>query len=213
MHPMFRSLCIASVLAAGIPCAQAQVAAITLTQPGDAFESAPYSLGFAFSVLQDLRLTALGVYDHGADGLEGTGAQVALWLDGQPQALRVASVPGGTAATLDGLFRHAPVQPLDLHPGAVYVVAAYLDGGMATSFGVDQGGAAVVDARISLLADRYADGFFELAYPGQSDAYTGAWLGANLLLAPVPEPAPAALLAAGLVALAWRGRRAARRSA
>ncbi len=200
---------LAAAMLAGTSTAQAQVAAITLTEAGPSFESAPYTLGFAFSVAQDLRLTALGVYDHGGDGLDAA-AQVGLWLDGGNDALLLADVPGGDNAALQGLFRWAPVAPIVLQAGVVYLVGAYLDGGTATSFGIGSTGTATVDPRIQLLGDRFGDGFFNIIYPGESDGANGAWLGANFQLAPVPEPASAGLLMLGLAAMAWRRRRVGR---
>lgn len=188
--------------------AQAQVAAIALTEPGAPFESAPYTLGFAFSVNTPLRLAGLGVYDHDADGLESA-AQAGPWRDGRVDTLALAEVPAGTAAPVQGLFSYAPVVPLDLMPGNIDVVAAHLDGGTATSFDTGQGGQATVDGRITLLGDRYADGFFSIAYPTQRDG----WLGAKLLLAPVPEPGPAGLLAASLAGLAFTFTRKSRNQA
>ncbi len=185
---------------AGSPAVAAT--AIDLTAPGLVFESAPYSLGFAFSVTNELDLTGLGVYDHLGDGLEAP-AEVALWTGNSQVATLGAVVPTGTAAALEGGFRFVRVAPLRLHPGEVYVIAAYLDGGWATSFGLGQQGTATVDSHVNLLGDRFGDGFFQLVYADQSDGGAGAWLGANFQLAAVPEPAPAAMLALGLVALAW----------
>ena len=198
--------CAASLLVlAATPAVQARLPAITLTEPGPTFESAPYTLGFAFSVVADVHLVGLGVYDHLADGLEAA-AEVALW-EGDSTAARLQTlVPAGTAAALDGLFRFAPVTPLLLQPGRVYVVAAYLDASVATSFGMDTAGAASIDPRVTVLGDRYGDGFLSLAYPAMSDGTPGGWLGANFQLAPVPEPGPAALLALGLAVLGWRQR-------
>ena len=163
---------------------------------------------FAFSVKTPLRLAGLGVYDHDADGLESA-AQAGPWRDGRVDTLALAEVPAGTAAPVQGLFSYAPVVPLDLMPGNIDVVAAHLDGGTATSFDTGQGGQATVDGRITLLGDRYADGFFSIAYPTQRDG----WLGAKLLLAPVPEPGPAGLLAASLAGLAFTFTRKSRNQA
>ncbi|GCL61183.1 PEP-CTERM sorting domain-containing protein [Pseudaquabacterium pictum] len=198
--------CAASLLVlATTPAVQAQVSAITLTEPGPTFESAPYTLGFAFRVEADVHLVSLGVYDHLADGLEAA-AEVGLW-EGDSTAARLQTVvPAGTEAALDGLFRFAPVTALRLQPGRVYVVAAYLDAGVASSFGIADTGAASIDPRVTVLGDRFGDGFFSLSHPGMSDGTPGGWLGANFQLAPVPEPGPAALLALGLAVLGWRQR-------
>jgi hypothetical protein len=193
---------------AALPVSAAPSApAIVLTAAGTEFESTPYTLGFSFSVQSAVSLDALGVWDRGADGLEAV-ADVALWRDGDPQALARATVDGGTAAALAGGFRWATVTPLLLSPGEVYTVGAFVDGGWATSFGLGQGGSAVVDGRVTLLEDRYSVDF-ALTYPDLSDHHAGgAWLGANLLISAVPAPAPAAMLGAGLATLAcWLARR------
>ena len=114
--------------------AGATAPALTLTAPGTVFDGTPYSLGFAFSVQTDVSLQALGVWDAGGDGLAST-ATVGLWRDGQTDPLAQATVAAGTAAALDGGFRWSSVAPLRLSAGQRYVVAAYLDGGSATSLG------------------------------------------------------------------------------
>ena len=205
MSRRLRSWAASLLVLAATPTVQAQVPAITLTEPGPLFAGAPYTLGFAFSVAADVPLLALGVYDHLADGLEAA-AEVALWSSDSRVALRQAVVPRGTAAALDGTFRFAPVAPLLLQAGRAYLVAAYLDDSMATSFGIADTGTASIDPRLRLVEDRFGDGFFNITYPSLSDGTQGGWLGANFQLAPVPEPGAAALLALGLAGLAWRHR-------
>jgi hypothetical protein len=194
-----------AALAVGVGAPAGATTAISLASPGTLFDSSPYSLGFAFSVTADVNLVGLGAYDHLGDGLEAP-AEVALWTGTSTVATLSAVVPSGTAAALEGAFRFAPVAPLRLHAGEVYVVAAYVDGSTATSFGLGQGGAASVDSRVTLLGDRFGVSFFHLVYPDQVDVGAGAWLGANVQLAAVPEPDVATMLGLGLAALAWRRR-------
>ena len=204
---------------AGPPAlAAAGAPALTVATPGTVFDSTPYSLGFAFTLQADVVLTALGVWDADADGLPAA-AQVGLWRDGDAQPLVLSTITAGTTAVLDGGFRWQALDPLAsggpmlLASGQRYVVAAYLDGGLATSIGIPDANAGLtgsgqIDSRLTLVEDRFADGFFALAYPAQSDHHGGgAWLGANLQMAAVPEPTPASLLAAGLATLGWLGRR------
>ncbi|OYT99329.1 MAG: hypothetical protein CFE40_05565 [Burkholderiales bacterium PBB1] len=195
-------LSLAAVAASAAP----STPAIVLATSGTEFESTPYTLGFSFSVQSAVSLDALGVWDRDADGLEAPG-EVALWKDGDSKPLTLATVDSGTTATLLGGFRWVPVTALLLSPGQVYVVGTFLDGGWATSFGLAQGGSAVVDGRVAIVEDRFSTDFM-LTYPNDSNKSAGgAWLGANLQISAVPEPEQAAMLVAGLAAIALLARR------
>lgn len=192
-----------SILLLGALCLHETHAAagVDLQAPGIEFESTPYTLGFEFTVTSSVQLTSLGIYDSGQDGLEAAGA-VALWLASGGDPLASAVVPVGSAGTLEGLFRYTAIVPLTLEPGVHYVVGAFSDGGVATSLGLGQGGTGSFDPRVVGIADRYNTDFM-LWFPDASDGSTGAWLGANFQLAPVPEPQPAALLASALALAAF----------
>lgn len=181
--------------ALGLHEAHAAVA-VDLQVPGIEFESTPYTLGFEFTVTSSVQLISLGIYDRGQDGLEAAGA-VALWLASGGAPLVNAVVPVGTVGKLEGLFRYTAIVPLTLEPGVHYVIGAFSDGGVATSLGLGQGGSGSFDPRIVGISDRYNTDFM-LWFPDASDGSSGAWLGANFQLAPVPEPQPAAMLAAAL---------------
>lgn len=197
--------CLLSMAAVAVS-ATPSTPAIVLTSSGIVFESTPYTLGFSFSVQSAVSLDALGVWDRDADGLKAPG-EVALWLDGDSTPLVLATVEGDKKAPLLGGFRWATVTPVLLSPGQVYVVGSFLDDGWATSFGVGQGGSAVVDERVAIVEDRFSTDLM-LTYPdASSKSAGGAWLGANLQISAVPEPEQAALLVAGLAAIALLVRR------
>lgn len=188
--------------------ARAATSAVQVDTLGQTFETAgQYTLGFQFMVTEEVRLVTLGVFDGGAPGLDSD-AQVSLWLDDLAGTLLAsATVQQGTGALLDGHFRHVAIGPVSLSPGILYVVGAYLAAGEATAFNMGAGSSSGhFDARLSNVFDRnWDDGHdFPLGSDGVANA---AWLGANFQLAPVPEPASAGLLLAGLLGGGlWRRR-------
>lgn len=177
------------------------------------------TLGFEFSVTEEVRVVRLGVFDGAGDGLAAQ-ALVTLWLDADsaapgnlPSALASVSVPAGTGAALVDHFRYVSIAPVTLSPGRLYVVGAYTATGEATEFNLGgSGSTGVFEPRIAQVMDR----FWWDDSPGGNgndfpiDSYyqpIGAWLGANFQLTAVPEPASASLLAAGLLGAAlWRRR-------
>lgn len=190
-----------AALSLAAPASQAAAPAVQLASPGSTFDGTDYTLGFQFEVTEPVNVVALGVFDHEQNGLEAA-ADVALWLDIDGTVLSSAVVPSGSIAALDGYFRQVAVTPVLLTPGILYVVGAALNGGQATSLGIGEGSIGSFDARLTGILDRSWDAGFD--FPLGSDFNSGAWLGANFQLAPVPEPAAAGLLAMGLLALAWR---------
>lgn len=194
---------IGAALSLAVPASQAAAPAVQLVSPGNTFDGSGYTLGFQFEVTEPVTVVALGVFDHDQDGLEAA-ADVALWLDIDGTVLSSAVVPGGNSAGLDGYFRQVAVTPVLLTPGILYVVGAALNGGLATSLDIGEGSVGSFDPRLTGIVDRSWDAGFD--FPLGSDFQSGAWLGANFQLAPVPEPAAAGLLAMGLLALAWRRR-------
>lgn len=200
---------VAGVLALAAQDVRAADSAITLTTVGTTFETqGRYTLGFQFMVTEVSRVVTLGVFDGGPPGLMAP-AQVSLWQDDLAGTLLATTeVAAGTEAALAGHFRQTAISPLTLLPGILYVVGAYLPAGEATAFNMGAGSSSGhVDARLTNVMDRNWDDGFD--FPLGSDySAGGAWLGANFQLAAVPEPAPASLLAAGLLGAAlWRRRR------
>jgi len=186
---------------------RAATSAVHLESLGNTFDTAgQYTLGFQFMATEAVRVVSLGVFDKGGDGI-ASGATVTLWRDDDGSVVASALVPAGTAAALVEGFRHAAIFPTTLTPGVFYVVGAYLPEGEATSFNMGDGGSTgSLDARLAYVMDRNWDDGYD--FPLGSDGVAGgAWLGANFLLTPVPEPASASLLAAGLLGVVlWRRR-------
>lgn len=90
------------------------------------FGNVPDGLTFGYFFTADTTselVTALGVWDEGGDGL-GSSHAVGLW-DENKNLLASATVPSGTAGTLDNGFRYTPIAGVVLDPGKTYVLGAF----------------------------------------------------------------------------------------
>ena len=187
------------------------------TSPFDYDSNLTGTQGFKFTVSSHVTIGSLGVYDAGYDGIANP-ATVGLWhADGT--LLTQATVPQGTAGILDGQFRFTDIAPLVLTTGTEYVIGAFLDGDLYSSFSTDPswngfGGVGGIDPRFTILEDRYfgTDPGSGLDFPTRTDIATtpGAygWIGPNLReVAPVPLPAAAWLFGSGIAGLSALARR------
>ena len=188
---------------AGTFALHAGTVAVDLTSPGSEYGGGPWTLGFAFSPVVNISVTALGVYDSGQDGIADI-ATVGIW-DTNGNLLTSGQVPSGTGGTLLGDFRYVSITPFDLTAGTEYVVGSYL-ADTASSLNTGQGGTGSFDPSITVIEDRYV-GSGAFAYPSQNSATAGAWLGANFQFSDTeaaPEPGAFVLVAGGLGALLMR---------
>lgn len=203
------ALCLAAILGVSTYSEPARAAAIDLTQIDFEFDGSPWTLGWKFSITAPTSIEALGVYDSGQDGLAGS-AQVGLWLATGGDPIAQATVPSGTAGTLDGHFRFTPIAPTLLIPGTEYIVGSYLSGELATAL---FGGNGIVDPRVNVIDVRYS-GNAAFSFPGLTDPGTdgAAFLGGNFQLTPVPLPAAAWLFGSGVAGLIASARIRLRRS-
>ncbi|MCP9442298.1 MAG: hypothetical protein NNA20_06865 [Nitrospira sp.] len=181
-------------------------AVLELTHTDFEFDGSPWTLGWKFVVHEPAYATALGVYDSGQDGLADS-AVIGLWLATGGDPLIEATVPAGTDAPLDGLFRFVPISATPLLPGTEYIIGSYLPGELATSFLGTNG---VVDPLVTIIEARYSNPWEGFAFPALTDPDSSgtALLGANLRAAPIPLPATVWFFGAGIAGLVgWGARR------
>ena len=91
-----------------------------------------YTCGFAFTVIEDVVVEALGQWDENLDGLS-TDAAVGLWSsDGT--LLASVHVPIGTGATMTDGYRFVAITPIRLAAGREYVIGSAFRGSGAPVF-------------------------------------------------------------------------------
>ena len=183
-----------------------------LTEAGSGtpgFSAGNNTLGYSFTVRSSpLQVSALGLWDYGADGLLNA-HEVGLW-DMSGTLLASVRVPSGTAAFLAGEFRYAPLTaPVVLDAAQSYVL------GVRYPYDMDPD-----ELRDFFLPSTPA--FYPAVTPGfwrwiQDAGFTfpvnvydggSAAVGPSMEFVVVPEPGVGALsLAGGLVLGLWRGLR------
>ncbi|HXN47869.1 MAG TPA: DUF4082 domain-containing protein, partial [Bryobacteraceae bacterium] len=122
---------------------------ITVTSPGTVYPGAQYTLGFEFHALTNVVVTALGTFDSG-NGLS-TSVPVGIW-DTSGNLLDSATVPAGSAGTLDGYFRYTAIVPFVLTAGTNYVIGSYYPGN-SSSYNTHQSGSGSVDPEFVIVVD------------------------------------------------------------
>ncbi|MCP3980275.1 MAG: hypothetical protein GY716_13300 [bacterium] len=85
------------------------------------------TIGWEFTIGNDVEVTSLGVYDRGAPGPNpglGGAHEIAIW-DLTGLVMSMSTVPVGTGGTANGEFRYQPVTPFNLPGGTNYKIAAF----------------------------------------------------------------------------------------
>ena len=168
--------------------------------------AAPYDItsGWDFQLTQSFIVTALDYYDPRLTTGLLVSHQVGLWTS-NGILLASATVPSGTAGTLNGTYRSVAISPIILTPG-FYEIAGFVPG---------QSDKYVYDATFTTLPgiayyeSHVATGAF--AFPGSQNLVSTKEVTANFeatAVQAVPEPGTAVLLPVGLIAVfACSGRR------
>lgn len=176
--------------------------AFTSTNAGNTNVPLPFSLGFVFTVSQNLNLTALGQFDVANNGTVGT-AKVALFNWDTGVKITETALTGGAleeTGVYDTYFVTIPT--IVLSTGTNYLLATEVT---ANDFAYGNG-IMSVDSNVTWLAGR-ASPVDSPAMPGSANTTTfsierldepsGSYFGPNMKVSAIPEPASIALLGLG----------------
>jgi len=165
--------------------------------------------GFDFTPRTDIIVTALGWYDHGADGLNNP-HPVGIYLTATQQLV----APAATVTTQSPLdtatsFRFEPIAPLTLSANVTYTIVGYGAGPNWDLYVTNPAGGVAFDPSITYNRWRTAAAS-GLQFPttaGQNGVVQQLFFAANFQLTPVPEPSSLLLLGSGALLLLARARR------
>lgn len=173
--------------------------------------------GWEFSPIENILVSALGVYDRNGDGLVFD-HPVAIWNNAdQSTAIASTVVPPGTmsdssVAELGGSWRFENINsPVTLLVGQTYTIATFypgqLSGNDAKAFYSSAATAAFVfDARVGFTIGRTSSSSSPSTLSFPTATTSGLTFGPNFQFQSVPEPSSLALVATSLC-LAFSGRR------
>jgi hypothetical protein len=169
------------------------------------------TIGWEFSLDTSVTVTALGVYQNLAGGLQG-GHVVGIFRDSDQALMGYESIPAGTSGYLENGFQFMDLNtPFDLAAGS-YTVAettpSAFDPDNDTFFSLVTGLTTDPDVTFITSARTYSPGF---NYPTALGGFNDGYFGPNFIFtvdAPsAPEPATWGCLGAGLCVLLAAGYR------
>jgi Bacterial TSP3 repeat len=117
------SLVVAAITLIGVTQARAVPLIDVQSAGGEVAYAAGQTVGYEFSLTETYRITRLGLIDHDQNGLVEA-HEIGVW-DAGGNLLSSTTVPGGTAASLEGFTRWVDVAPFLLAPGRYTIGAHY----------------------------------------------------------------------------------------
>jgi len=111
-----------SAAAVNVPAVQPANTPTEQTFTGFAGAISNATIGWSFSLSNNVTVSSLGLYDSGGNGLANAHA-VAIWTSGGT-LVTSTTIPNGTGATLLGAYRYVAVPPVVLNSGQSYVIGA-----------------------------------------------------------------------------------------
>ncbi|MES2754265.1 MAG: PEPxxWA-CTERM sorting domain-containing protein [Pseudomonadota bacterium] len=164
---------------------QAQTPIANQVNVNNVAQNGNFTLGFSFTVANDMSISALGAYDDLANGFVAP-KTVGLWTNAGALLSQVSVT--NSNALIDN-FRYAAITPVTVSAGTTYVVGAWQYSGSGDVYSTAPGGTNPPPG-VTTIQGRLSDtGSF--SFPNQL-AGTEAYFGANALIGAVPDvPEPA----------------------
>jgi hypothetical protein len=164
------------------------------------------SIGWQFVLSSPIRVTQLGFFDAGGNGLFDPHP---VGIFSRSGALLVSTtVAGGTSGALENGFRFAPVAPTRLGVGA-YTIAAFGNSTSLDEFRFGTSGSRAIPGLSIGAGVQSAFGHPSLTFADQVNAFAEqGYFGPNFTVeaagAPTPEPASLILALSGALVLLYR---------